>query len=85
MRIASHRAALIGGGELPGGDHHHHLHQQRRERHEAQSVAGENGGRHAQDGEGKREIMTAQRIKHVDAAGKNLPCVVTLGHGFGGH
>ena len=76
---------MIGRGELPGRDHHRHLQQQGRERQKAQTMAGEDGGGDAENGKGEGEIVPAQRIEHVDAAGKNLPRIVALGHGFGGH
>ena len=86
--IAVQRAVAIGAGQLFGGDHHHQLQQQRGYGQKPQRVAGQKRGGNAEHGKGKREVMAAQRIEHVNAAGKNLPVFVTgcldLGPKFGG-
>ena len=45
-------------------------------------MAGKKGGGDAQHGEGQGEIVPAQRIQDIDAAGEDLPRIIVLGHGF---
>jgi hypothetical protein len=69
MRVAAFAAVLVGGGELFGGDHHGDLQQQRHQWQHAGRMSRDQGGGHAQHGKGQGEIMPAERIQDIDAAG----------------
>ena len=81
-------AGFVGCGELFSGDDHGHLQQQGRHRQQAQPVAGQKRGRHAQNREGQGEIMAAERVQDFDAAGEyslRLRLFPRLGHDVHGH
>ena len=69
LRVAAEPAAPVGGGQLFRRDDDGDLERERDERKQI-CVCAEKRHRNAQRGERKREIVAAERVKDIDAAGE---------------